>query len=265
MPTCLRGLIQAGDPVTWTYYVKNTGNVDLTDIVVTDDQPGVTPVYVSGDDNLDGILNPGETWVYEAIGAAVAGQYANIGTATGTPPVGDDVSDTDPSHYFGSDLTLGDISELGDTVWNDLNRDGIQDDDEPGIEGVTVRLYDCDGNWLASTTTDENGQYMFSDLMPGGYRVEFVLPAGYAFSPQYQGGNPELDSNAHRVTGLSECVTLPEGITDPTIDAGMYEQERDSPPAGPSMNEWGMLIMIGVFAGLLVWTLRRRQQALATN
>ena len=37
-----------------------------------------------------------------ATGTAVAGQYANIGTATGTPPAGQPPSDTDPSHYFGS-------------------------------------------------------------------------------------------------------------------------------------------------------------------
>jgi hypothetical protein len=71
----------------------------------------VIPAYVSGDDGSDGILEPysltGETWIYQASGTAMAGQYANIGTVTGTPLVGPAVSDDDPSHYFGRDVTVG--------------------------------------------------------------------------------------------------------------------------------------------------------------
>ena len=46
-------------------------------------------------------LAAGASMTCTGSGTAVAGQYANIGTATGTPPVGDPVTDTDPSHYFG--------------------------------------------------------------------------------------------------------------------------------------------------------------------
>ena len=38
-----------------------------------------------GDTNHDGLLEAGETWVFTASGTAAAGQYSNIGTATGTP------------------------------------------------------------------------------------------------------------------------------------------------------------------------------------
>jgi hypothetical protein len=100
-----------GDSVTWTYIITNIGGVNLTSIVVTDSEPGVIPAYVSGDDGSDGILEPysltGETWIYQASGTAMAGQYANIGTVTGTPLVGPAVSDDDPSHYFGRDVTVG--------------------------------------------------------------------------------------------------------------------------------------------------------------
>ena len=92
-------VVVVGSTVTWTYKVKNTGNVPLSNVVVTDDQ-GVTPVYVSGDTNNDGILDLDETWTYEATGAAVTGQYKNVGTAKGTYD-GKEVIDTDPSHYLG--------------------------------------------------------------------------------------------------------------------------------------------------------------------
>jgi len=98
--------ISINSTVTWTYIVTNTGSLNLTDIVVTDDHPGVSPTYVSGD-NGDGVLNPGEIWTYQASGVAQAGQYANIGTVTGTPPVGSNVSDSDPSHYYNQPQVVG--------------------------------------------------------------------------------------------------------------------------------------------------------------
>lgn len=42
-------------------------------------------------------------------------------------------------------------AQLGDRLWNDLNRNGIQDNNESGIGGSQVELYACTGgNALAS-------------------------------------------------------------------------------------------------------------------
>lgn len=58
---------------------------------------------------------------------------------------------------------------LGDRVWNDLNRNGIQDPGEPGIAGVTVNLLDSAGNTVGTTITDAEGHYRFDvDLDAGG-------------------------------------------------------------------------------------------------
>ena len=50
-------------------------------------------------------------------------------------------------------------ASLGDYVWLDTNGNGIQDDGDTGINGVTVNLYDCAGNPLASTTTADDGEW----------------------------------------------------------------------------------------------------------
>jgi uncharacterized repeat protein (TIGR01451 family) len=92
--------IIVGNAVTWQYNVTNTGNVPLENVTVTDDQ-GVIPIFVGGDDG-NGVLDPGETWIYDAVGIAVAGQYSNIANATGDH-LGVTYNDTDPSHYFGTD------------------------------------------------------------------------------------------------------------------------------------------------------------------
>jgi len=95
-------VLNVGDKVTWEYVVTNTGNVPLTDIVITDDQ-GVIPLLVSGDDG-DNILQPGEVWIYRTTGTAVVGQYSNMGTVTGNYN-GMQYTDQDPSHYYGQGPT----------------------------------------------------------------------------------------------------------------------------------------------------------------
>ncbi|MCH5374963.1 MAG: carboxypeptidase regulatory-like domain-containing protein, partial [Planctomycetes bacterium] len=86
--------------------------------------------------------------------------------------------------------------ELGDFVWDDLNGNGIQDAGEPGVAGVTVELRDAGGNLLASTMTDASGLYTLTGLVAGDYEVVFVAPAGFIFSPQNQGNDDALDSDA---------------------------------------------------------------------
>jgi len=66
--------LRPGDAVVWTYRITNTGgtSVPREQITVTDNQPGVTPVFdevVTGDD--DTIFEPGEVWDYTASGTAV--------------------------------------------------------------------------------------------------------------------------------------------------------------------------------------------------
>ncbi len=87
-------LVATGADVTWSYLVTNTGNVTLSDIVVTDD--------VIGEIGTIDELAPGEGETLYSYGTAEAGAYENVGTASGTPPMGDDVSDSDDSSYFGA-------------------------------------------------------------------------------------------------------------------------------------------------------------------
>lgn len=93
-------LLTAGSAVQYTYAVVNTGNVPLTDVVVTDDGAGgpvscpATELVVGGSMTcwLDGVVTPGP--------------YRNVGIATGTPS-GDGIglpmaADADVSHHFGA-------------------------------------------------------------------------------------------------------------------------------------------------------------------
>lgn len=108
--------IRVGDPVTWIYVVGNTGQVTATNVTVTDNIAGVTPVYVSGDTGDDGQLVPGEVWTFQATGTAIAGQYSNIGTVQGTAPDGETVTAQDPSHYFGATPAIEIVKSANQTL-----------------------------------------------------------------------------------------------------------------------------------------------------
>ncbi|QOZ46548.1 hypothetical protein XH89_26065 [Bradyrhizobium sp. CCBAU 53340] len=92
--------ILAGEDVTWIYKITNPGDVDLSNVKVTDDQ-GVVPVYLTGDVGSDGVLSPGETWYYAVTGKAADGLYQNVGKVSGDPAVGNTISDQDLSDYTG--------------------------------------------------------------------------------------------------------------------------------------------------------------------
>ena len=114
-------------------------------------------------------------------------------------------------------------ASVGDYTWMDVNRDGLQDADEPALPGVTVTLTyedgsavtDASGNVVTAKTSDANGKYSFENLLPGGYKVSFQAPAGYEATTSDAGTDRALDSN-----GATASVTLAQGQTDDTIDFG---------------------------------------------
>jgi choice-of-anchor A domain-containing protein len=110
-------------------------------------------------------------------------------------------------------------ASIGDFVWNDLDKDGIQDVGEPGLAGVTVTLT-YPGGATTTTTTNNNGAYLFSNLLPGNYTVTFTTPDNYVASPANIGSNDNIDSDP--VNG-TVAVTIASGENKLTIDAGFYE------------------------------------------
>ncbi|MER0518140.1 SdrD B-like domain-containing protein, partial [Staphylococcus aureus] len=111
---------------------------------------------------------------------------------------------------------------LGDYVWEDINKNGIQDQDEKGISGVTVTLKDENGNVLKTVTTDENGKYQFTDLNNGTYKVEFETPSGYTPTSVTSGNDTEKDSNGLTTTGVIKDAD------NMTLDSGFYKTPKYS-------------------------------------
>jgi uncharacterized repeat protein (TIGR01451 family) len=167
-------------------------------------------------------------------------------------------------------------SSIGDFVWEDRNRNGIQDAGEPPLEDVRVTLQGTDKHGRAidlETRTDADGLYRFTsssqagqdggaiDLVSGSYTVTFHrdgLPPGTTFTTRNAPGSTAADgSDADPATG-QVVLTVPnpapsgaDGI-DLDVDAGIVlgvpfvpgpkpddEDPRRDPPGNPGGNPPG--------------------------
>ncbi|MGC9443851.1 MAG: DUF7507 domain-containing protein [Candidatus Methanospirareceae archaeon] len=145
---------------------------------------------------------------------------------------------------------------VSDLVWLDTNQNGIQDVDELGLGGVTVRLYRHEeGNvtLLNTTVTDGSGFYIFEKLCAGNYSLKFIPPPGYAFTQPDQGGDTE-DSDVDPGTGSTGVFTLGDGVVDTTIDAGLYLFTQ-----APAFTAGGLFALVSILATIAVLSVRRKR------
>ena len=126
-------------------------------------------------------------------------------------------------------IIQGLYGSLGDYVFLDTNKNGIQDDGPTGIDGVKVYLYDSTGTAkIDSTVTAGGGKYLFDSLTDGKYVVQFIAPAGLQSTSANQGTDDALDSDAgmNGFTGVYMIdTTQPVSSTarnNPTVDAGYF-------------------------------------------
>ena len=115
------------------------------------------------------------------------------------------------------------LIEIGNRVWFDKNRNGIQDPAEPGIDGLVVTLIDVkDGNQeVAKDTTANGGQFYFGDVNVRG---------GLVFENQYQ---IKMDMNqvltATATAQISECIGAAVAPNKPLIGLlGLTPPDRSS-------------------------------------
>lgn len=118
--------IVPGETVQFLYVVSNIGNLFLRNIIVTDDQR----VWVNCPKRW---LLKGETMTCAGYGMSIAGQYSTVGRVTAITPLLEDVSDEDPTHYYGGPLDIEKFTN------------GTQADEPPGptlqTEGVVEWKY----------------------------------------------------------------------------------------------------------------------------
>jgi len=112
-------------------------------------------------------------------------------------------------------------ASVGNFVWLDSAADGIQGADEIGFPfPVTINLYNTYNELQTTTVSNETGAYLFEDLMPGYYEIEFIMEEGDILSPPFRGNDQQLDSNVDPTTKRAQ-VTLVSGEENFSVDAGI--------------------------------------------
>ena len=116
------------------------------------------------------------------------------------------------------------------TVWSDNDGNGLltdgtgADPDETanGLENVTIELKDSNGNIVATTTTDANGDYSFTGLPDGTYSVSVTDKhnelANLLHTDGPNVGDNSIDNNSQDDTGYA--VSVAGGSTNSTADFG---------------------------------------------
>lgn len=103
-------------------------------------------------------------------------------------------------------LTAGGCPTLTGRVFNDLNSNGLQDAEEPGVPGIRVVLLNSeDESEVTDRESSTNGDYDFGRLITGSYQLEIDVPpvAGVVLTTQ-DAGDDTLDSDADPATARTE-------------------------------------------------------------
>jgi hypothetical protein len=119
-------------------------------------------------------------------------------------------------------ITTSTNLSVGNRVWVDTNKNGIQDTNEVGYTGTTVNIYNnnnCVGAILATTTTT-NGIYSFTNLVAGSYCLAFInLPSNYIITSANQGTDDTLNSDANTDAKITDINLISDSDT---YDIGIY-------------------------------------------
>ena len=152
----------------WTFF-GNVAHAEVTNGALSF-IPGYTEIITSAFDPISQVYQSGGLKVFNSKTGATNRDYV-LYTLDATPG------------SFGKAAGLGDIKalcdpagvEIGNRVWFDDNRDGIQDAYEPGIDGIVLTLHDMEngGNLIATQTTHDGGQFYFNkSTVPGGLEYD---------------------------------------------------------------------------------------------
>ncbi len=127
------------------------------------------------------------------------------------------------------------FGSIGDLVWEDTDLNGTQNGAEAGIAGVTLDLTDTSGTSLSSTTTGPSGEYLFSEVFAGEYRVQVTDSGGVLGGKTLCAGiNPTADitvtaGTAHLTADFGFCTTSSDGSIG---DLVFFDADADGNPTG---------------------------------
>ncbi len=204
---------------------------------------------------------PSDDFLLDSDAHPVTGRTAAFSVSDSANPANGTVADTTLGNalFVNPSVDVGAVPPvvgIGDRVWVDSDRDGIQDLAEPGLPGIQVELldtndqpaYDTDLLVVLPQITVEGGYYFFDNLVPGNYRIRFTLPDGYVPTLANQGLLEGRDSDADTTTHLTAAFTVEAYSTGHTVTD--VDGDTEAQLANLSIDA-GFVPIVGV--GDIVW------------
>ncbi|MGI9455525.1 MAG: SdrD B-like domain-containing protein [Aeoliella sp.] len=186
-------ILEPGDTIVYTLIVTNLGPSTATGVVVTDTLPEDVTFNVGASTtpstNNDGVLtyNLGTLSSTDSTNITISVTIDDdfVGTLTNTAVVDADLDESDETNNDGTAQSLVAVqtSTLGGNVYLDADNDGVFDTGETPLAGVAVTLTGIDfiGDTVNQTmVTLTDGSYLFTNLLPGIYRVQETQPTFFA-------------------------------------------------------------------------------------
>jgi uncharacterized repeat protein (TIGR01451 family) len=276
--------VASGGTATFTITVDNTGNVDLTNVTISDPQCS-TPAGPTGDDG-DGVLETAETWSYTCSVSNVTADFTNSATVTATPPVGPDVSDTDEADVtvaagqplivaakesafnlqthdldHSGTLSPGDRLQYTVTISNNGSADALNvvftDTPDPNTALVVGSVTTSQGTVLSGNTAGNTNVTVNIGTVPAAGQVVVVTFEVTIDNPFPAGVTQVLNQ------GLVAGDNFPDTPTDnpdttPTGDATVDVVQAVAPPVPiPTLSQWSFLLFLLLLVAAAIWHLRR--------
>ena len=144
------------------------------------------------------------------VGSASNDRFSNIVLGSGDQAVNYDFCEHIPASLWGS-------------VFHDANDNGVFDASEDGIGDVLIQLSDEDGNLVAETRTNSDGDYHFENLAPGHYTINEFQPTEFIDNRESLGSVRDLNGNTEvsgEQTNDQFTVWLDSGDTGFNYDFG---------------------------------------------
>lgn len=145
-------------------------------------------------------------------------------------------------HRLDMDVIYIKPARVGDLAWLDENGNGLVDEGEPGIPGVTVQLLQ-DGEAVYETVTDAYGYYLFTDVYPGAYTL--VAKAYPELTPTRQVESLRIISSClvggDGTEAHSDPFEVESGSLNVNYDLGYLLREGESLPSAitaPPTRDW---------------------------
>jgi len=149
---------------------------------------------------------------------------------------------------------------IGNTVWNDYNKNGVQDEGEEGISGVKIKLYN--GNHVDTDVTNSQGRYKFKDLNVGHYDLivaQETLPDGCYATYDRDGNNDGKYSDKY-LSDDDYFTHADFGYHCPTKTYVVVG--RTSPVTGPSTAIAIIALALAVGVALLIYKRKEEKSVL---